>query len=228
MSNVDFQKLTQPFPLEVVKEYTTESGKVFKYIPTHAVIERLNEVTTQSWSFEIVKRQLVENEVIVHGRLTVTGRFSNDEPASSRSGEEEDSKTRSFASDYYYYSESRDQFGSCSFQEDMSKGDTFKAAASDALKKCATEFGVGLELYKNGSHDAPGVKAKATYPRPAPAPASADVPPSEKQRGFLTTMLQRGMIKDAADATLARSSALTKAEATALISKYAPPKKNPS
>ncbi len=52
----------------------------------------------------------------------------------------------------------KQQFGSKTRENNVPLGDTAKAAASDAVKKCATLLGVGLELYtENGNgHQASG------------------------------------------------------------------------
>ena len=47
----------------------------------------------------------------------------------------------------------KQQFGSKTREENVPLGDSAKAAASDALKKCATLFGVGLELYLKDKED---------------------------------------------------------------------------
>ena len=47
--------------------------------------------------------------------------------------------------------EVKQQFGSKQREENVPLGDTAKAAVSDALKKTATLFGVGLELYMKDS-----------------------------------------------------------------------------
>lgn len=41
----------------------------------------------------------------------------------------------------------KEQYGSSSYDNNRSLGDVFKAAGSDAIKKCATLFGIGLHLY---------------------------------------------------------------------------------
>lgn len=48
------------------------------------------------------------------------------------------------------------QFGSKMREDNVPLGDTAKAAGSDALKKCSTLFGVGLELYQKDSEDENG------------------------------------------------------------------------
>jgi hypothetical protein len=62
------------------------------------------------------------------------------------------------------------QFGSSAITraketgETVSLADDLKAAATDALKKCATQLGVGLYLYANGKDHAGGVSPAARNP----------------------------------------------------------------
>ena len=110
------------------------------YVETHTVITRLNEAFNGTWSFEAVEYKTMEGEIIVKGRLTAEGI-------------------------------SKEQFGSNEIHRHkgqdggkgvpISVGDDLKAAASDALKKCATLFGVGLHLY-----DKPDRPAQRQQQRP--------------------------------------------------------------
>ncbi len=121
---MDKKILTRPFPPELVRHRQGQGGKQLSYVPTFAVVERLNEGCTE-WSFEIVKHELVGDEMIVIGKLAADGvvkmAFGGSTVTRSREG----------------------------FVVDL--GDTAKAAASDALKKAASLLGVGLELHRGGA-----------------------------------------------------------------------------
>jgi hypothetical protein len=116
--------LEQPFAPEQVKQRKGNFGQMLDYIEGHAVIQRLNDATDGRWSFEITERETFteSGEVLVLGKLT--------------------------AGDVI-----KMQFGSSAITrakesgEILSLADDFKAAATDALKKCATQLGVGLYLY---------------------------------------------------------------------------------
>ena len=56
--------------------------------------------------------------------------------------------------------ETKQQWGSKERNRGSSLGDDLKAAASDAVKKCSTLFGVGLHLY---SEDATGSRQSPSY-----------------------------------------------------------------
>ncbi|MBW1677504.1 MAG: hypothetical protein JRJ79_13105 [Deltaproteobacteria bacterium] len=93
-----------------------------------AVIARLNEAFDGNWSFEVVEYKLFEDEIVVLGKLIADGIVKS-------------------------------QFGSTKITRNrdtgdpVSLGDDLKAAATDAIKKCATLLGVGLYLYGGNGRD---------------------------------------------------------------------------
>ncbi len=121
--------LTRPFPPELVKQRQGQGGKLLSYVETHAVIARLNE-GCDHWSFEIVEHQILDEEVIVIGKLTADGVTKMAFGGSAIT---------------------RDREG-----RPVSLADDAKASASDCLKKAASLLGVALELYGAGSGDTSG------------------------------------------------------------------------
>lgn len=125
MEQINLEVLTRPFTPNQIKQREGRGGKMLDYLETHAIITRLNEAFDGAWSFDVMENRILDNEVVVHGRLTAG-------------------------------TTSKSQFGSSEVVrrkndgEPVSIGDDLKSAASDALKKCATLFGVGLELYHKG------------------------------------------------------------------------------
>ncbi len=120
--------LEQPFDPAQIRQRQGPFGNRLDYVEGHAVIQRLNDALDGDWSFEVVEHGVLEqhDEILVLGRLS-TGTVT------------------------------KTQFGSSAITraketgEVVSLADDFKAAATDALKKCATQLGVGLYLYKNGN-----------------------------------------------------------------------------
>ncbi len=116
--------LEKPFSPDQVKQREGNFGKMLDYIEGHAVIQRLNDAFEAEWSFSILEHEILEatDEVVVLGEL--------------RSGDVV-----------------KTQFGSSRITRNRETGemvslaDDFKAAGTDALKKCATLLGVGLFLY---------------------------------------------------------------------------------
>lgn len=117
--------LCRPFPPELIKQRQGQGGKMLSYVETHAVIARLNE-GCHSWAFEIVRHEIIEDEVIVVGKLVADGVIK-----------------MAFGG----ATVTRDREG-----RPVDLGDTHKSAASDSLKKAASLLGVGLELYGAGPH----------------------------------------------------------------------------
>ena len=136
--------LTRPFPPELVKQRQGQGGKTLSYVETHAVIARLNE-GCDAWSFEVVEHQVLDEEVIVVGKLNADGVVKMAFGGSSIT---------------------RDRDG-----RPLSIADDLKSAASDAIKKSASLLGVGLELYGGAAVEA-GPPARATTREPAPASPS--------------------------------------------------------
>ncbi len=113
--------LVRPFSPEQVKTRPGQGGRSLSYVETHAVIARLNEAADFEWSFEVTKHDVLADEVIVLGRLTIDGVTKMAFGGSSVT---------------------RDNTG-----KEVSLADDLKAATSDAIKKTASLFGIGLELY---------------------------------------------------------------------------------
>lgn len=115
--------LTQKSPPDMIQSIPGRGGKVFDYLAHNYVTQILNEAFGHRWDFEVSVIQIIEDvESIVKGRLTVYGN--------------NDSKIV------------KEQFG----QQDilkggMAMGDCLKGAGSDALRKCASLLGIGLDLY---------------------------------------------------------------------------------
>lgn len=114
--------LEKEFESSQIKRRKGAFGNDLDYVETADVIRRLNQAFDGQWSFEIIEHHQLFDEVVVLGRLTAEGI-------------------------------SKYQFGSHQITKTkkdgtvMNIGYDLKAAASDALKKTATHFGVALHLY---------------------------------------------------------------------------------
>ena len=115
------QLLEQPFDPAQIKQRKGRNG-VLDYVEGHTVIARLNAALDGAWSFEVVAHEVRDHEVLVLGKLTAAGIVKMQFGASQVT---RDRETKAL----------------------ISLGDDLKAAATDALKKCATFLGVGLHLY---------------------------------------------------------------------------------
>ncbi len=162
-AQVDF--LLQRTPRHEIKYRQGRGGMQFAYVEHGYVTERLNLVFGFNWDFEIVDKQILEDEVIVEARLTVR-----------TPGGQTIVKT---------------QFGGAEIKRHtsgpksgrpLSIADDYKAAASDALKKCASLLGIGLDLYGRDRPDefdpeSDGASApRQAYPRIVDVDADAGAP----------------------------------------------------
>lgn len=110
-------------PPEFIKERKGKGGKTFRYVEGGYVIARLNEIFSPvGWDFAVVDERVETKEVVVRGKLTI-----------------KDYKTG--------YSVSKTQYGTKERYIEVPLGDTLKAASTDCLKKCASMFGVALDVY---------------------------------------------------------------------------------
>jgi hypothetical protein len=116
--------LERPFGPEQIKQREGNFGKMLDYIEGHTVIQRLNDAFDADWSFTILKHDILAetDEVLVLGKLK-TGEVVKSQFGSSRITRNKE--TGDF----------------------VSLSDDLKAAATDALKKCATLLGIGLHIY---------------------------------------------------------------------------------
>jgi Rad52/22 family double-strand break repair protein len=113
--------LEHPFDPAQIKQRRGRNG-VLDYVEGHTVIARLNAALDGAWSFEVVAHEVRDHEVLVLGKLTAAGIVKMQFGASQVTRDRESKAL-------------------------ISLGDDLKAAATDALKKCATFLGVGLHLY---------------------------------------------------------------------------------
>lgn len=127
-AQVDF--LLQRTPRGEIKMRQGRGGMQFAYVEHGYVTERLNLVFGFNWDFEVVDKQILEDEVVVEARLTVR-----------TPGGQTIVKTQFGGADI-----KRHASGPRSGRP-LSIADDFKAAGSDALKKCASLLGIGLDLY---------------------------------------------------------------------------------
>lgn len=110
-------------PREFIKERKARGGKQVKYVEGGYVVSKLNELFGPiNWEFEVLDEQVTDKDVTIRGKLTIKDHVNG-------------------------YSISKTQYGGHDRDSNIPLGDTKKAAATDALKKCATLFGIALDVY---------------------------------------------------------------------------------
>jgi len=149
------QLLEKPFEPAKIKQRQGRNG-MLDYVEGHSVIQRLNDAFEGAWSFEVLKHEIVEDrdEILVLGKLSAEGVVKM-QFGTTQITRERDSKAI------------------------VSIGDDLKAAATDALKKCATFLGVGLHLYGERS-TRPAAREGSNGQRPAPATRRATQAPAAR------------------------------------------------
>jgi len=150
--------LEAPFDEHLIKTRPGANGRPLSYVEGAEYIRRLNDAFDGRWSFEVVEYKVVDREVVVVGRLEAEGIIKT-------------------------------AFGGAQIKtshqtgEPLNLGDDCKAAATDALKKASSLFGVGLHLYSKDGAEAPSGRA-ADSPAPshgAPSRGRGQSPLTERQ-----------------------------------------------
>ena len=154
LSDQALSVVTRPLDKGQIKQRPGKGGiKSFSYITADHVIDLLNEAFEHRWGTSIVSSVIHEKTAVVGLELTVWDAEGN--------------------------SIHKQQFGSCDMNAGMGPGEAFKGAASDAIKKCATLLGIGLELYQDddaASKLAPRLPQTPSRPAPPKAPSAPRAP----------------------------------------------------
>lgn len=150
--------LEQHTPPEAIQTRQGRGGKAFRYVTQQYVTRLLNDVFGFNWDFDVLWEQAGKREVIVKGQLTVR----------SPKGQ----------------IVTKTQFGGAEIKTEKKTGnplsvaDDFKAAASDALKKCASLLGIGLDLYEDPTTPEPSRNGESA------ATATAEAQPEDEPTPF--------------------------------------------
>lgn len=126
LTGAQLKQLLKKTPPKYVHTRPAKGGGTWEYVTGGYVKKVLNLMFGWNWSFEIVDEQIMHGEAIVKGKLTCT---SNGVTIVKM------------------------QYGNkdiiCRKNTDipLSIGNDLKAAATDALKKCAAELGIAADIY---------------------------------------------------------------------------------
>jgi hypothetical protein len=127
MHNETLVKLANPFTTVLEKP-----GKGYKYVPSRFIIERMNEVFAGNWSTEVVKETIVEDQVLVVVRVTVTDPLEND------------------GKSYFHDGCASHQIARFSYGDNKGNiidlGNSYIAAISKAIKQACKKWGVATDL----------------------------------------------------------------------------------
>lgn len=121
------KKLYEPFNL---KERVGVGGRTFKYVPTRDVVDRMNKVFDGNWSTEVMSDKIVEDQVLILVRVTIT------DPVSGK----------------LYWQDGYDSHPIARYTSGQNTGNpidignTYRSAMSKAIKTACSKWGVGLYL----------------------------------------------------------------------------------
>lgn len=125
------QFLLAKTPSAYVKERPAKGGGKWKYVDGAYIRKVLNLMFGWDWDFEVVESNVLNGEVVVLGKLTC------------RVGYKKIVKMQYGNKDIMFKRGTK---------EPLSIGNDMKAAATDALKKCATELGLAQDVYNPESY----------------------------------------------------------------------------
>jgi hypothetical protein len=131
--------LEKPFPEDLIKTRKGAFGKDLSFVEAVHYIRRLNDAFDSGWTWKIVSHEINGSEVIVHGVLEGGGQAKHAFGGSTITT----NKTTG---------------------EVISVSDDLKAAATDALKKACSLFGIGLELYGTAGGESDQHAARSQEP----------------------------------------------------------------
>lgn len=151
--------IERPLDPSRIKSRSGGQGMTFDYIGTEHAIQLLNEAFDYAWDSRVVEHEIYDSIAVALVELKVWDTTGS--PIIKQ------------------------QFGSCNINRGVDTGAALKGAASDGLKKCASQLGVALELYLDelpapGGFKAPSKPAAPSVPpapRPVPGPAAAPTAP---------------------------------------------------
>lgn len=120
------KQLLKKTPAQYVHKRPAKGGGTWDYVTGGYVKKTLNLMFGWDWDFEIVEQMVLHNEAIVKGRLTC--------------------RTNGHTIIKMQYG-NKDIICKKGTDVPLSIGNDLKAAATDALKKCAAEIGIAADIY---------------------------------------------------------------------------------
>lgn len=142
-----------------------QAGTTLSYIGGHTVIRLLNEAFEYKWSFEIVSEEIVPSQP----KALMTGYGASRKAVTNQDGtpklEAQPPVVKVLGRLTVPGYGIKEQYGSKVVIGGATEQEaSFKSASTDALKKCATLFGIGLELYEDDDETPANGAVEASAP----------------------------------------------------------------
>jgi len=170
--------LTAPTPTEPdelgkwIEERPARGGSMVKYVPGFRFIQRLNDCFGFFWSYKVPEQFELNGQIVAKGELsvtipgrTITRKLPDGTEEQIRFDELTIKKTQFGSSEIKRYSKNvMGKGGNVVIHKAgdvIDLGDDYKGAATDAMKKCATQFGMFLDVYASRGAEEEGVATKA-------------------------------------------------------------------
>jgi len=141
LNEKQLQFLLTKTPSKFVRKRPAKGGGQWDYVSGAYVKKVLNLIFGFQWSFEIIDEMIRDGEAIVKGKLTC------------QCGD------RTIVKMQYG---NKDIICKKNTEKPLSIGNDLKAAATDSLKKCASEIGIAADIY--GKDEFKEVKIKGVEP----------------------------------------------------------------
>ena len=122
-------------PNQYIKKRPAKGGGTWEYVTGGYIRKVLNLMFGWDWDFEILDHTIIGGEAVVKGRLTC------------RTNGKQIIKTQFGNKDIIYKKQTQDEITKGLDKIPLSIGNDLKAAATDALKKCAAEIGIAADIY---------------------------------------------------------------------------------
>lgn len=137
MKNTPFSKgqiklLSKPTPAKEIEIKEDENGVKYKSVKGSYMKRQLNLIFGFNYDFQIVGREFISGETLVHGRLTIHS--GNKTIIKEQFGKHNVTYTKNVS-------------GNRTTSSASNIGNAYKSAATDAFKKCASEIGLCWDIY---------------------------------------------------------------------------------
>ena len=151
LNEKQLKHILQKTPAKYIKSRPAKGGGNWNYVSGGYIKKCLNLMFGWAWDFEIIDEQIMHGEVVVKGRLTcrsngqsiIKMQYGNKDIAYKRKPVFDNNGNPVMVTNSYGKSYQKTEPS----DEPLSIGNDLKAAATDALKKCAAEIGIASDIY---------------------------------------------------------------------------------
>jgi hypothetical protein len=169
-------RLSEPTPEDIIDERPVRGGGMVKYVAGSHFVRKLNECFGYLWSYEVPQTFELNGQIVARGRLTV--HIPVPKKTTIRKYIEDGKEVEEKTIEYEMHNIVKEQFGSSEIKryatdvrgkkgevthragDVIDLGDDYKGAGTDAMKKCATQLGVFLDVYEAREKVEEGVVTK--------------------------------------------------------------------